>query len=147
MLKQTKDDKLITQYFLKRFSASNFFEIFTMMKNYIDIDAPNTKDFNGGFGRWYVRQVYANLCMRIKLYLEYDPKINGLKDTRSEIFKFIGDMACSDRFNDIERSDFKEIYITRSRQKAPITRPDDLPKEGERFHILKEAPPKRRRVE
>lgn len=73
--------------FTETFSDTNFYKVFPFLDGHVDIKASTA------FGKNYAENMYANLLMRVKLYL--DAKKAGSivgRNSREELFKFIPTM-------------------------------------------------------
>jgi hypothetical protein len=124
------DTERLTDWFRNRYSTLNFYQCFSFIKHYVDLDKSHQE------GKIYAKNIYANLCMRVKLNIDWhkDGKLGEI-NSDADLNEFISGMAINGAFDHVKRHHFVEVIRKRTKSKAPIKAPAKTPKEGERFHI------------
>jgi hypothetical protein len=63
-VKSCQDAQVLVEHFPEKCAKENF-AVFLFVEGYLDFDTSTD------LGKWYMNEIYANLCMRIKLHLDW----------------------------------------------------------------------------
>jgi hypothetical protein len=91
----------------QNFNFQNWVFCFYYMKGYIDFDG------SSDLGKWYMENMYVNLSLEIKRYLD----ARETKDAREKLLLAYNALALKEAFDDIDKSDFSELAERPQRRK------------------------------
>jgi hypothetical protein len=134
-----KDTKSLTTFYIRKFTLDNFFLVCYWMVDILDLAGSSE------LGKYYARNIFANLLMRTKLYLDWEEGgQHGFANSRSDLLQFVDLMATPEEYANIGKEDFKEItsIFMRGKKRKAKDKTLNLPKNGNRLHISSDRPPK-----
>ena len=134
----TNDSHLLVEYFAKRFTADNFFRVFFCVEGFLDVEA------SPDLGKWYLRNIYANLMMRMKLHLDWarDGE-KGISNSRKDFLAFVKSMTKVEEYQAVTRECFVELAgrVSRQRRGDKEKAKAQIPEDGKLFHLIGAPPP------
>jgi hypothetical protein len=80
-------------------------------------NGPNSwTGYSSSLGHFYCREVYANLCLRVKLHMDWleGGKV-GDENSKDDLDKFIFELASAEEFDAVDKTDFVELHLETSR--------------------------------
>ena len=90
--------------------------------------------------------IYVNLAIEVKLYQDVFATGVGVKDARHRFLKFYNKMPLHADFQDVEKSEFKELF-SRYRNARKTSKQDDDNVLKECYTSIGAPPPKRQRTD
>ncbi|KAI9748115.1 MAG: hypothetical protein M4579_007310 [Chaenotheca gracillima] len=139
LIRAMTESKTLARIFGGKFCKESFFEVFWFMTGYLEFDSSKP------LGKYYCKHLYANLCSRVKLHLDWKSAAAsgsaGTANNRTELLGFVDVMALSAMFDGVNKNQFVELTNRTARQKrAPKRKTCLLPDEDEHFHIDEQPP-------
>jgi hypothetical protein len=100
--------------------------VFYFIAPYLDYDESKER------GKWYCRQLYAIMCTRIHLHLDWEAQSirDAVLNSKEELLNFCEGIV-------LGTHQFDKVC---PKQKLMTKSPQKLPAEGDRFHILEKMP-------
>lgn len=127
----------LAKWYHKTFSKEKFFTVFYFMNSILDYDKSSR------LGKWYCRELYAILCTRVHLHINWkkDEYRHYYRNSRNEVMDFMKGMIVKcEAFANIEKRHFKELPGKLAKQKKVPRVPILVPTFGDRFHITSQPP-------
>jgi hypothetical protein len=88
----------LVRFFSGRTTDDNLPQVFSFIEHYID-----TAKWEP-LGRYYLERFYENLCLRKKLYLDWETSGKcGDKNSRVELHNFIAELADQEQFKNVSK--------------------------------------------
>ncbi|KAI9746854.1 MAG: tRNA-splicing endonuclease subunit sen54 [Chaenotheca gracillima] len=135
LLRSSSDVGVLNEFFCETFNKENFLNVFHFMNGYLDVD--NSSDL----GKYYLRNIYANLAAQCKLLSDRMEKNEpGIRDLREEIGAFFDSMPTKSEFDGVSKAEFAEIF-QRSARRRPQKKIRRLADDDARFKLSGGPPP------
>ncbi|KAL9023601.1 MAG: hypothetical protein Q9180_008171 [Flavoplaca navasiana] len=131
--------ELLTDFFESVFSSGNYFAVFRHIDGYVEYEGSTE------LGKFYMRSVYCNLAIEVKLYQDIlDSNAGGAKDAHDELLKYYDQIPLHEDFVDVDKDDFKELRGRWRNKKGKDVVKDDLLLK-KKFVSLGPPPPKKQK--
>ncbi|SLM39542.1 hypothetical protein LPUS_10111 [Lasallia pustulata] len=118
MPKQYDTNTLLHAVFTKTFNASTFLHVWNYMDQYVDVDGSSE------LGKYFMKNIYVNLAMEVKRYLNVLESRGPEADARKKLLAFYDCIPIANIFKDVDKSDFKELENRSRGQRRKMKQPD-----------------------
>ncbi|KAL8802828.1 MAG: hypothetical protein Q9200_006454 [Gallowayella weberi] len=121
IMKEYNTTALLQHTFEKTFNEVNFLFVWSFLEGYLDFDGCSE------LGKYYMKGIYVNLAIEVKLYLDSIERLPITKPTvRKQLTDFYDTLPLHPDFQGVHMSDFKELNARsyRQKKKKPAKQPD-----------------------